>query len=99
MRVLGVDPGSWHLGWGLIDVSGSVLTHVASGTLHAPDQAVALRLRFLADALDVILRTYRPDAGAVESIFHAKNSQSALKLGQARGVALVCLARSDAPVF
>jgi crossover junction endodeoxyribonuclease RuvC len=102
-RVVGIDPGTQHLGWGVLDVRGNTLTHVASGTLHAPKSGpqagLVSRLCYLADALDALIATHRPEAGAVETIFHAKNSQSALKLGHARGVALLCLGRAGVPVF
>ena len=99
MRVLGIDPGSLHMGWGVVDAHGSTLRHVASGTLHAPDNALFKRLRFMADWLDQIIAQYQPQAAAVEMVFHAKNSKSALTLGHARGVALLCVARSAAGVF
>jgi crossover junction endodeoxyribonuclease RuvC len=98
-RVFGIDPGTQHLGWGVLDAHGTRLTHVASGTLHAPNDVLVRRLCYLADALDALIATHRPDAAAVEMIFHAKNSQSALTLGHARGIALLCLGRAGVPVF
>ncbi|MEO1481112.1 MAG: crossover junction endodeoxyribonuclease RuvC [Myxococcota bacterium] len=98
-RVLGIDPGSHKTGWGIVDGDGSRMTHVASGTVPAKGESLAHRLASIADALDAIVHQYRPEACSVETIFHAKNSQSALKLGHARGVALLSAARADLAVF
>ena len=99
MKVLGVDPGSHHTGWGVVAAQGSRLTHLASGTIDAGNGEIAPRLKRIADDLDEILRSYSPDAVAVETVFHAKNAKSALTLGHARGVALLCAARYGAPIF
>ncbi|MEM6533611.1 MAG: crossover junction endodeoxyribonuclease RuvC [Myxococcota bacterium] len=99
LRVLGIDPGSHKTGWGIVDAAGSRMTHVASGTVTAVGSTLSLRLVSIADALDEIVSKYRPVACSVETIFHAKNSQSALKLGHARGVALLCAARAELAVF
>lgn len=100
MRVLGIDPGSHRTGWGVIDAEGSRLHHIDSGVITAPASAAAAqRLLVIADGLDAVMVRYSPAAASVETIFHAKNSQSALMLGQARGVALLCAARGGAAVF
>jgi crossover junction endodeoxyribonuclease RuvC len=99
MRVLGIDPGSHRTGWGVIDAEGGRLVHVASGLLSARGDSTALRLRSVADGLDEVLTSFRPAAVSVETVFYAKNAQSALVLGQARGVALLCASRAGASVF
>ena len=99
LRVIGIDPGSHHLGWGIVDVRGTQLRHVASGTLHAPKLSLAERLWHLAQALEDIVRREAPRVAAVENVFHGKNSRSALILGQSRGAALVSLARAGLAVF
>jgi crossover junction endodeoxyribonuclease RuvC len=99
MRVLGIDPGSHHLGWGFVDVQGSRLSHVASGTLHAPPGELVTRLCYLGSQLEVLLLAHGAAAAAVEGVFHARNSRSALILGHARGTVLYCLGRRDIPVF
>ena len=99
MVVLGIDPGSHRTGWGLVAREGSVLCHVDSGTIVAGDGNLAARLCRIADDLDVVLARRRPTAVAIETVFHAKNAQSALLLGHARGVALLCAARLQVPVF
>jgi crossover junction endodeoxyribonuclease RuvC len=91
MRVLGIDPGLRNLGWGVIDVAGSRLTHVANGICHSDggDGDLALRLLALHEQLTKVLQTYAPDAAAVEHTFVNKDAVATLKLGQARGIALL----------
>ncbi len=93
MRVMGIDPGLRNLGWGVIDVAGARLTHVANGICHsAPgegDGDLALRLVALYDQLTAVLRQFAPDAAAVEHTFVNKDAVATLKLGQARGIALL----------
>lgn len=93
MRVLGIDPGLRNLGWGVIDVLGARLSHVANGICHSSPGEVegdlALRLVALHTQLTEVLRTYRPDAAAVEHTFVNKDAVATLKLGQARGIALL----------
>ncbi len=94
VRVLGIDPGSRFTGWGIVDVQGSKVRPIASGVIEAGDGPFVSRMVVIGDALDEIIRTHKPDEAAVEAIFHSKNSQSALKLGHARGVALLSIGRA-----
>ena len=93
MRVMGIDPGLRNLGWGVIDVAGARLTHVANGICHSSpgegDGDLALRLVALYDQLTAIVRLYAPDEAAVEHTFVNKDAVATLKLGQARGIALL----------
>ena len=93
MRVLGIDPGLRNLGWGVIDVAGARLTHVANGICHSTpgtgEGDLALRLCALYSQLSEVLRTYAPDTAAVEHTFVNKDAVATLKLGQARGIALL----------
>ena len=89
MRVLGIDPGLRNLGWGVIEAEGSRLRHVANGVVHSSGADLALRLLSLHTALSEILRLYAPDAAAVEQTFVNKDAVATLKLGQARGIALL----------
>jgi crossover junction endodeoxyribonuclease RuvC len=98
MIVLGIDPGSHVTGWGVIDAAGSKLQHLASGTIVAEGNSLAARLLSIAVRLEEIMSRFSPQAVAVENIFHAKNSHSALQLGQARGVALLIAAKSGASI-
>ena len=102
MRVLGIDPGLRNLGWGVIDVFGARLSHVANGICHsapgATDGDLALRLVSLFDQLTAVLRRYQPDAAAVEQTFVNKDAVATLKLGQARGIALLVPAQAGITV-
>ncbi len=99
IRLIGLDPGLRHTGWGVIDVAGNALRHVADGALHSDDaRPLAFRLCQLHDGLIRILETYSPDEAAVEEIFVNRNPASTLKLGMARGVALLVPARAGLPV-
>ena len=89
MRVLGIDPGLRNLGWGLIDVAGARLTHVANGICHSETGDLAGRLLSLHTQLTEVLRRFAPDAAAVEHTFVNKDAVATLKLGQARGIALL----------
>jgi crossover junction endodeoxyribonuclease RuvC len=98
-KILGLDPGLGTTGWGLIRADGNRLSHVANGQIKT-DALTPLpqRLARLAEALEAILAEHCPEAAAAEEVFVNKNPQSTLKLGQARGVALMCAARSGVAV-
>ena len=99
VRLLGLDPGLRHTGWGVIDVAGNRLTHVADGAVHSDDgRPLAERLCQLHDALTEVLERYRPDEAAVEETFVNTNAVSTLKLGQARAVALLVPAQAGLSV-
>jgi len=89
MRVLGIDPGLRRMGWGVIDVDGPRLRHVASGTCQSDGPDLAARLLSLHAQLTDVLRRYAPEAAAVEQTFVNSDGTGTLKLGQARGVALL----------
>lgn len=89
MRVLGIDPGLRTLGWGVIDSGGGRLAHVANGSLRSGEGDLAARLRALFQGLSEIVARYAPDAAAVEETFVNVNAAATLKLGQARGIAVV----------
>ncbi|MCL5117068.1 MAG: crossover junction endodeoxyribonuclease RuvC [Firmicutes bacterium] len=98
MRVLGVDPGTATLGWGIIDHQGSVTRAVAYGALlTAADLPPEVRLRELYDGLVTIRDTYQPEAAAVEKLYFGQNSRTALAVGQARGIVLLVLAQGRIP--
>src|SRR5688500_8970052 len=99
MIILGLDPGLGTTGWGLIRAEGNRLSHLANGQLKTDSaQDLPHRLAHLASQLEALLADHAPEAAAVEEIFVNKNPQSTLKLGQARGVALMIAARSGIPV-
>lgn len=99
MRILGLDPGLTHTGWGIIDVAGNRLTHVADGRISSPaSMPLPARLARIDFALAGIIALHAPQQAAVEETFVNKNALSALKLGQARGVVLLAPARAGLEV-
>lgn len=89
MRVMGIDPGLRNLGWGIIDAHGARLTHVANGICHSAGDDLAPRLLSLFNQLTEIAQCFLPDHAAVEQTFVNKDAVATLKLGQARGIALL----------
>ena len=89
MRVLGIDPGLRLMGWGVIDVAGSKLTHVANGVCRSEGSELAERLLSLHCQLTELFRQFAPQTAAVEQTFVNKDGAGTLKLGQARGIALL----------
>lgn len=99
MKVLGIDPGSRITGYGIIEKVGNRFVHVDNGAIFTDShKEFALRLHRIYRGLAEIIDEYRPDAMAVEQVFLANNAQSALKLGQARGAAIVAGVNAGLPV-
>lgn len=101
MRILGIDPGLRTTGFGVVDVAGSALSYVASGTIsttHIEKDQLPARLKVLFDGIREVVARYAPDAASVEIVFVNVNPQSTLLLGQARGAAVTALVSSDLPV-
>ena len=95
IRILGVDPGLRRTGWGVVAISGNALSFIAAGTVTVPlDGALAGRLVALHDGLAEIVRTWQPDEAAVEQTFVNRDAVATLKLGQARGIALLVPAQA-----
>lgn len=97
-RVIGIDPGLRNLGWGVIDVDGSRLTHVANGVCKSVGMALAERLLSLHEQLSEVVSEYAPTSAAIEQTFVNKDGAGTLKLGQARGVAMLTVAQAGLPV-
>ena len=96
---MGLDPGLGTTGWGLIEAEGNRLIHVANGQIRTDTSApLPRRLAALADQLEALIAGQTPASAAIEEVFVNKNPQSTLKLGQARGVALMCAARAGIEV-
>lgn len=99
MRILGIDPGTRITGYGIIDQQGNHLRHVDNGAIYTrSSDELPSRLKQIHDGLCQVIATYRPDAVAIEQVFVAKNAQSALKLGHARGAAIVASVSAELPV-
>jgi crossover junction endodeoxyribonuclease RuvC len=95
MRVLGIDPGSETTGWGVIEGDGRRYRLVEYGAVRAPARArFAARLLRISDGLEAVIARLRPEACAIEETFFAANVKTALRLGHARGVALVVAERA-----
>lgn len=98
-RILGLDPGLRHTGWGIIAASGNRLRYLAAGSLDPPVALpMASRLAVLASGLRQIVSDHQPDETAVEETFVNGNARAALRLGQARGIALLIPAETGLPV-
>ncbi|WP_299911576.1 crossover junction endodeoxyribonuclease RuvC [uncultured Paracoccus sp.] len=98
MRVLGIDPGLRNMGWGVIAVDGSRLRHVANGVIHTEGGDLGPRLVALYRGLCAVIIAHAPDAAAVEQTFVNKDAVGTLKLGQARGIALLAPAEAGLAV-
>ena len=95
MRVLGIDCGSEKTGYGVIDSDGHAHRIVAAGTIRtSPQDGFGARLSIIAAALRSVIRDHQPGSAAIEDVFHAANTKSALKLAQVRGVALLVVAEA-----
>ena len=100
IRLLGLDPGLRFTGWGIIEADGNRLRHIGDGVIATDSAApVSERLKVLHDALAALLATHRPAEAAVEETYVNRNATATLKLGYARGVALLAPARLGVPVF
>ncbi|MCB1558653.1 MAG: crossover junction endodeoxyribonuclease RuvC [Alphaproteobacteria bacterium] len=99
MRILGIDPGLERTGWGIIESEGSRLSFLAAGAiLSKSSESMAVRLSRIDRELSQIVEQWKPDSAAIEETFVNKNAASSLKLGQARGVAIVAPARAGLDV-
>ena len=99
IRILGIDPGLRRTGWGVVEIVGNRLTFIGCGSVTTNDrEALSLRLLAIHDGLGRILDEFRPDEAAVEATFVNKDPQATLKLGQARGIAMVVPAKAGVPV-
>lgn len=98
MIILGIDPGSRVTGYGLIDGSSGKPAYVASGCIRVKGDTLAERLQCVFRSVAQVVEMYRPDTGAIEKVFMARNPDSALKLGQARGAAILAMAEGGLEV-
>ncbi len=99
IRILGIDPGLRRTGWGMIEVEGNRLVYLACGSVETSDrQALALRLVAIHDGLARVIEDFKPHEAAVEATFVNKDAVATLKLGQARGIAMLIPARAGLPV-
>ena len=99
MRVLGIDPGTMVTGYGVVDDINGKLSHVTHGTIEGrrkdpfPD-----RLKLIFDGIIKVIEEYKPDSIALEEVFYGKSVKSAIKIGEARGIAILCTASANIPM-
>jgi crossover junction endodeoxyribonuclease RuvC len=99
IRILGIDPGLRRTGWGVIACEGNRLSYLACGSVETSERAeLAMRLVTIHDGLSRVIEEFRPDEAAVENTFVNKDAGATLKLGQARGIALLIPARAGIAV-
>lgn len=97
--IIGIDPGSRITGYGVIRQTGRQLSYLGSGCIRTQVTDLPSRLKIIYAGISEIITQFQPDYFAIEQVFMAKNADSALKLGQARGVAIVAAVNADLPVF
>lgn len=96
--ILGIDPGSRVTGYGLISAVGNKLEYVACGCIRTETKLLPDRLKVIFESVCEVIEKYSPQQSAIEEVFMGRNAQSALKLGQARGSAMVACLSHDLPV-
>ncbi len=100
MRVLGIDPGTMVTGFGVVDDIRGKLSSVSFGTIEGKRKdSFPDRLKMMFDGLNKAIKDYKPDQIVLESAFYGKSVKAAIKIGEARGVAIVCAALADIPLF
>ncbi|RCU49444.1 MULTISPECIES: crossover junction endodeoxyribonuclease RuvC [Corallincola] len=97
--ILGIDPGSRITGYGVIKQLGAKFSYLGSGCIRITAPELPERLRIIHDGVSELIQQFQPDEFAIERVFMARNADSALKLGQARGAAIVAAACRDIPVY
>ena len=99
IRILGIDPGLRRTGWGMVAIAGNALRFLGCGSVTTrEEEALSARLLAIHDGLCRVLEDFRPDEAAVEATFVNKDAKATLKLGQARGIAMVVPAKAGVPV-
>lgn len=99
ITILGIDPGSRVTGYGVVRMDGLRARYIDSGCIRVADMEIPERLKHIFEQLSMVVSTYQPDHAAIEKIFMSRNPDSALKLGQARGSAIVACALMELQVF
>ena len=89
IRIIGIDPGSRRTGYGIVDISGATINYVTSGIVRLPEDSLPERLQIIFDAVSQLIEDYKPAVMSIEDVFMSINPRGALKLGQARGAAIL----------
>lgn len=99
MRVLGIDPGTMVTGYGVVDDIKGKLTHITHGTIEGKRKdSFPDRLKLIFNGLNKVIEEYKPDCVAIEEVFYGKSVKSAIKIGEARGIAILCAASANIPM-
>jgi len=99
MRVLGIDPGTIVTGYGIVDDIKGKLFHVTHGLIEGKRKdSFPDRLKLIFDGLNEVIEKYKPDYMALEEVFYGKSVKSAIKIGEARGIAILCAASANIPM-
>jgi len=99
MRILGIDPGSRITGFGVIEQKNRQFRYIVCGCIRMHTKEMPIRLKEIFAGVDEIITTYQPDVLSIEKVFMSRNPDAALKLGQARGAAIVAAVNQDLPVY
>jgi len=99
VRILGIDPGSINTGYGIIETNANHSSHVIHGVIKIHQTALPGKLKYIHEQITALIDQYQPDEVSIEKVFMHKNADSALKLGQARGVAIAACAMKNIEVF
>ena len=98
IRIIGIDPGSRRTGYGIVDISGATINYVTSGIIRLPEDSLPERLQLIFDAVSQLIEEYKPVVMSIEDVFMSINPRGALKLGQARGAAILAGTNAKLPV-
>ena len=99
IKILGIDPGSIHTGYGIIESKGNHNKHIKNGIIKVKGNTLGEKLKIINTNVIKIIEEFQPDEIAIEKVFMHRNADSALKLGQARGAAITACAMNDLPLF
>ena len=99
MIILGIDPGTARTGWGMIELQGTSYTLIAYGVIATKGDKLSDKYTTIFEELEQIITSYRPDCLSIETQFVSKNPQSTIKIGMARGVAILAAARAGLPIY
>lgn len=99
MIILGIDPGSRLMGYGIIEKEGTKLTYLHSGTIDVNDRAMSQKLEEIYSTISKVIEEYKPDLLSIENIFYAKNVQSTIKLAHARAIPILLAQINKIPVY
>lgn len=98
MRIIGIDPGTVNVGYGIIETQGNALRYITGGCIKAGGKDVAQRLVLIHQGLSAVVEEFKPEEAAVETVFSGNNPKTAIAIGEGRGVALLSVAQFGLPV-